>query len=189
GGAASLNGGNAWISVSNFPKASGGKTTGSAWVKANSAPVWASILKNWALGPGELHLGLDNGSGRLSIYTTQSNRGIIGPVIDGSSFSLGVWQYVTFVADGAAVHLYLNGAEVGTPAAYNGTLMTTLPCLGIGAKPNDTCTGADPGFPGFWNGLIDEARIFNTNLSAGRIATDYNNQSSPGTFYTVGAQE
>ncbi|MBZ5678332.1 MAG: hypothetical protein LAP61_29185, partial [Acidobacteriia bacterium] len=74
-------------------------------------------------------------------------------------------------------------------AAYNGTLMTTLPCLGIGAKPNDSCTGADPYTPGFWNGFIDEARISGTNLSAGRIATDYNNQISPGTFFSVGAQE
>ena len=189
GGAASLNGGNAWIFVPNVPKASGGRTTGSAWVKANSAPMWASILKNWANGPGEFHLGLDNASGKLSIYVTQSNRGVIGPVMNASPFKIGVWQYVTFVTDGSFVHLYLNGAEVGTAAAYNGTLLTSLPCLGIGAKPNDSCTGSDPRYPGFWNGLIDEARISSTNLSAGRIATDYNNQSSPSTFFKVGGQE
>ena len=59
GGAASLNGSNAWISVPNFPKASAGITTASAWVKANSTPVWASILKNWANGPGEFNFGLE----------------------------------------------------------------------------------------------------------------------------------
>jgi biopolymer transport protein ExbB len=32
---------------------------------------------------------------------------------------------------------------------------------------------------------LDEARISNTTRSAGWIATEYNNQNSPATFYTV----
>jgi hypothetical protein len=36
---------------------------------------------------------------------------------------------------------------------------------------------------------FDEFRISNTNLSAAWIATEYNNQNSPGTFFTVSTQQ
>ena len=36
-----------------------------------------------------------------------------------------------------------------------------------------------------WNGSIDEVRALDTTLSADWIKTEYNNQSSPGTFYSV----
>ena len=41
----------------------------------------------------------------------------------------------------------------------------------------------------FWNGIIDEVRVSNTNRSAAWIATEYNNQSSPAAFYSLGSQE
>jgi hypothetical protein len=41
----------------------------------------------------------------------------------------------------------------------------------------------------FYHGLIDELRISNTVRSAGWIATEYNNQSSPSTFLSEGSQE
>jgi hypothetical protein len=37
-------------------------------------------------------------------------------------------------------------------------------------------------------GLLDEVRISKTARSAGWIATEYNNQSNPSSFYTVAAQ-
>ena len=38
-------------------------------------------------------------------------------------------------------------------------------------------------------GTIDELRIASTARSAGWIATEFANQSSPATFYTVGAEQ
>jgi hypothetical protein len=39
------------------------------------------------------------------------------------------------------------------------------------------------------NGTMDEIRISGVVRSADWIATEYNNQFSPATFYTVGAQQ
>jgi hypothetical protein len=39
----------------------------------------------------------------------------------------------------------------------------------------------------YYDGLLDEVRISTTVRSADWVATEYNNQSSPSTFYTVGA--
>ena len=39
------------------------------------------------------------------------------------------------------------------------------------------------------NGDVDEIRLASTELSGTWFQTDYNNQSSPSTFYTLGSQE
>ena len=44
---------------------------------------------------------------------------------------------------------------------------------------------ADTTPPGIWNGLIDEVRVSSTARSADWVATEYSNQSSPGTFYSL----
>jgi hypothetical protein len=41
----------------------------------------------------------------------------------------------------------------------------------------------------YWDGVIDELRIRNDVLSPSWNTTKYNNQSSPTTFYWVGAEE
>src|SRR6202007_1417883 len=38
-----------------------------------------------------------------------------------------------------------------------------------------------------WGGYLEEFRVSKTIRSADWIATDYNNQSSPSTFYTIGS--
>ena len=39
-----------------------------------------------------------------------------------------------------------------------------------------------------WKGLIDEVRLSNTDRSACWIGTEYNNQSNPGTYVTLGSE-
>ena len=45
------------------------------------------------------------------------------------------------------------------------------------------------GYSRFWNGSIDEVRISNIVRSAAWLSTEYNNQQSPSSFYTVGPEE
>jgi hypothetical protein len=40
----------------------------------------------------------------------------------------------------------------------------------------------------YFNGDVDELRISSTNRSTNWIAAEYNNQSSPGTFITMGSE-
>jgi uncharacterized repeat protein (TIGR01451 family) len=113
-------------------------------------------------------------------------------VIDPGLFPLNSWQHVAFVADGAMLRLYRNGVEIGTPISYDGTLRTTLPCLSIGVKQNDSCTGPSPSASGFWDGLIDELSIYNRALSPAEIQSIFNAGSAgkckaaPATFTISG---
>jgi hypothetical protein len=95
------------------------------------------------------------------------------------------WRFVAWVYEGGTKrsHVYIDGAEVlnqvmtGTPNTVG-----TVGYLGYAEEP---VFGGSTGMVG----TLDEVRIANSALSAGWIATEFANQSSPGTFYTVGAEE
>src|SRR3989338_5281148 len=81
----------------------------------------------------------------------------------------------------ANVHIYLNGSEVTYQTTTNGATLDT--------DANDPfMIGAQGAGLRDWNGGIDEARVSNIIRSADWITTEYNNQSSPSTFYAVGAE-
>ena len=97
--------------------------------------------------------------------------------------SLGSWAYVvaTFSPTDNFMHLYLNGQEVGYSSASQpgNTIDSDSGPIGIAdlaINPYDANL----------EGIVDEVRIANTNLSAGWIATEYSNQSSPGAFFSLG---
>jgi hypothetical protein len=74
---------------------------------------------------------------------------------------------------------YVNAASDGT-ATPNGNVQT-------GTSP--FYIGQDPVTAGLlWNGMIDEVHVASVARSANWITTEYNNQNSPGTFSTLGAE-
>jgi hypothetical protein len=81
-------------------------------------------------------------------------------------------------------HLYVNGAEItGSPTTISG--INTQGTAGVIGHAPEPAYGTNTGLLG----TIDELRIATVARSAGWIATEYANQSSPSTFYTVGAEE
>src|SRR5213076_2975691 len=78
---------------------------------------------------------------------------------------------------GTNVQLYVNGTLAAGPTAYAYSLGSTYARIG-----SDNATD-------WFNGTIDEARLSNASRSADWIATEYNNQNSPSTFYNVGSAQ
>jgi len=90
------------------------------------------------------------------------------------------WQYLSMAwTDGAATNLYVDGV-LDTPSwgtTRSGTTnKSTKFLLGKGSKDGATSS---------WDGLIDEVRISNVELSTDWIATEYENMTAPATFHTV----
>ncbi|CAB1057424.1 Beta-galactosidase (EC [Olavius sp. associated proteobacterium Delta 1] len=95
------------------------------------------------------------------------------------------WHHVAYFMDdsGNSQKLYIDGIEEGSSnytesLSYSGLGSNTF----IGRHGNGN-TGMD------FNGTIDEVRVSSSARSVGWIQTEYNNQSSPGTFYSVDADE
>ncbi|TLX79080.1 MAG: LamG domain-containing protein [Thaumarchaeota archaeon] len=88
--------------------------------------------------------------------------------------SQGKWYYAVFTWNGTTNILYINGTRVGssTTAHQSGT-------------PSSFYVGTYSSLSELFNGNLDEIRISNIARSANWIATEYNNQASPSTFFTV----
>jgi hypothetical protein len=89
----------------------------------------------------------------------------------------GVLYWITVVKDTTTMRFYLNGSTDGTAAVGASISATTLD-LGIG----NNAAGSN----GF-DGSLGNIKISNVGRSADWITTEYNNESSPSTFYSIGS--
>ncbi|MHC4639449.1 MAG: DUF2341 domain-containing protein, partial [Planctomycetota bacterium] len=174
-GADDFAGDNDWIEFGSSIFPASGAFTVSAWVKADAISDH-SILSTRS-GGISVSKGLDLWflSSNLSARV-YDNGGTYSPT---HASSVSTWYYVTAVYDGANIGLYVNDLFKGENAGdYNGSGASTL---GIGNfRSNNTK---------WFNGIIDEVRISNTERPADWVKAEYRNQSSPATFYSVGSEE
>jgi hypothetical protein len=101
-----------------------------------------------------------------------------------STLTTGTWYHVAMTYNGTNIQGYLNGALVATAAASGD---------GTAAAPNEVAMGVhrinSAATSDFLKGMMDEARISELAMSADRIATEYNNQNDPATFWSLGSEE
>ncbi len=112
------------------------------------------------------HMGCDTGG-----YTVRSN----------GNYSLGVWYHLVARATSNMRYLYLNGVEQ-TENSNVMPLANTSQGMALGryyANNNDSSYA--------FSGILDEIRISNVARSADWITAQYNNQSSPSAFYSLGS--
>lgn len=170
--------------------------TVSAWVNADvlitgDPGQWNSIITK---GDGTEAAGNDhnyllgyNGSSGFGtvnrwLFVLENSSGTNCNLVGSTAAIAGNWYFVNGVFDdtGNTMYIYVNG-ELQNTLTCNLTVNTNARPVRIG----DDEHGAGVGF----NGRIDEARIYAATRSAGWVATEYNNQYSPSTFYSYGTSE
>jgi len=165
----SFNGVNQSLLAANSPQQNSPNTTISFWVKPTTLPA-----------NGEVYL-LSNGgyqerwkvsmpSHGKPVFTTHANGACCNDLDSGTPLTVGTWTHVVMVHDGAKDIIYFNGVKVNDRVAAGPLDATTKP-LGIGYDPIDNNY--------FFNGSLDEVRIYNIALTAAEIATLFANQSQP----------
>jgi len=82
---------------------------------------------------------------------------------------LNAWTHLAMTYDGSHVRLYVNG-ELDSSYAQSGPIYTTSNWLAFGCKPTGPWGGS--GTYAYFNGIIDEVRIYNRALSQQAIQTD-----------------
>ncbi|MHB8053174.1 MAG: DUF2341 domain-containing protein, partial [Methanoregula sp.] len=140
-----------------------------------------SIGGTYPGGPGaagDVAYGVDSDNiyiGRYSTMTVNNNNW---------HHLVGVWTAPSGTAiDPAQFSIYIDGNAAATTAATVGS--ATSPLTGL----NGTQIAQHQPWGMYLPGILDEVRISNSNRSANWILTEYRNQNSPSTFYTVGAKE
>ncbi len=158
-----------------------GNMTIEAWVNPTDYSNFNGILSKTAGNqPKPYDFYLVQGSG-IPVLFRGNGTGANSNVNATTAPPTGVWSHIVVTTSGSTVNHYLNGVPngsgnlgpAGTPA--NGTDIAY-----IGTR-SDLATR--------FKGGIDEVRISNGNLSADWIKTEFNNQSSPATFYNLGIEQ
>src|SRR5262249_55518295 len=79
-----------------------------------------------------------------------------------AALTANTWSHLALTYDGATVRLYVNGTQVASQA-QTGSLVTSTNALQI---------GGDSIYGQYFQGAIDEVRIYNVALTAAQIQTD-----------------
>ena len=168
--ALSFNGTNAWVTVPD--SATLDLTTGmtvEAWLKPATSSGWQSAVVKEQ--PGNLAYGMyantNLNRNEAEVYVGGATRSVNGT----SQLPVAAWSHVAATYDGTTLRLYLNGTQVAQ-LATSGSILTSSSPLRIGGN-------------GIWgeyfNGLIDEVRVYNRALSAAEIQNDMNVSVTPDT--------
>ena len=162
--------------------------TVSAWIKTtHNNNNWTS---NWSIvdfDRSEHFNFFVHGKGKASFSTRGSGINDFHGGNDGQ-LNDGEWHQMTGVFDGTKKFIYIDGVLVGTNNnPHNGSLLGTdtkrFGFIGDGSEAA-SFNGSRNGIN--FSGQLDEIRILNVAKSADWIATEFNNQTNPETFATLG---
>ena len=131
-----------------------------AWVKPSELTGLRNIVRKNASGNGYY---LRNNAGSIQSLLHWSD-GTYTPRL-GGTFSLGIWQHVAIVYDGNVRKHFKDGVEVGSWTENKTLSFETTAFVAIGR--NST------GDSEYWNGLIDEVRIYNRALTSEEIKAHF----------------
>ena len=162
------------------PLPGSGTHTISAWVRqeASNSNDALVVLGNGVCDQARwLHSRFSQGTVAYGFYCDDNLDS--GEDIQGDGFTLLHWTY----DDGAVSRLYRDGVQVGDPFDHEGEQSTVGDRGRIGNAPGRF--GPNMGL----NAVVDEVRISAVARSAAWIAAEHANQSSPGTFYTIGLEQ
>ncbi|MHA2203502.1 MAG: DUF2341 domain-containing protein, partial [Candidatus Hodarchaeales archaeon] len=95
---------------------------------------------------------------------------------------VGKWYHLVAVRDGSTIKIYVDGIEGAVTDTLNSMDDSSAFNLLIGRL-------VDPSDTRYFYGNIDEVRVSSTVRSSDWIATEYNNQHDPTSFYSVTSEE
>jgi beta-lactam-binding protein with PASTA domain len=183
GSALKFDGVNDWVTVTDTTNSPIDLTTGmtlEAWVNPSAMSGWETVLykERGVAGEGLLSYALYAHDGaplsggkavpagyvRLNNATQTTDKAVRGT----TKLPLNTWTHIATTYDGTVQRFYVNGVLVGTAnpivAPSLNTIVQSNGALRIGG--NASSTGE------FFQGLIDEVRVYNRALSASEIGTD-----------------
>jgi hypothetical protein len=169
GGALSFDGAGDTVSVSDYAALDlTNKMTLSAWVRPNALNDWTTvIMKERSGGLAYALYGSDNTNRPPAVYA--SIGGADRSAVGSGTLPLNTWTYLAGTYDGANFRLYVNGVLVKTQAR-TGNMATSNSPLRFGGN---NVWGE------YFNGLIDDARVYNVVLTQPEIQTDMNTPVGP----------
>ncbi|MEO6719375.1 MAG: DUF2341 domain-containing protein, partial [Ferruginibacter sp.] len=153
----------------------------SAWATLTTPdPNGAEII---SMGDNSV-LRYDEAGANKTSGVVYNGSGVWSTTASGINYAGTGWHYVTYTFDnvGHSQKVYVDGVQVATGSNASAPVYTSGGTNTFIGKHGNANVNMD------FDGTIDEARVAGASRSAGWVLTEYNNQNSPSTFYSVGAQ-
>ncbi len=153
-----------------------GDATWELWVLPTTLATFTTFLSHGAYGADGYYFQWSNQAaqpGAAAIVNGVIGFTVVSPSL---SFTAGVWSHIAFVKSGTMGTWFVNGAP--SLSTYVGTFASAARHLWLGRYDA----------PGGGAAVeLSEFRYSSAARSAAWIATNFNNQSNPSGFYTIGA--
>lgn len=148
----------------------------SAWIKHDNTTGDQAIVGRWAYGANKREWALYNHGGKLRfIVSTNGTDNAYWEADDTLPVDTG-WHHVAVVFFNGLVTMYFDGA------AIDGTYSTTLPTI-VNLDNGDGNIGSLGGTASYFNGSIDDVRIYRGVLDSDQIAFLYNDDDGTEVLY------
>ncbi len=160
GSALSFNGANSWVTVNdaNSLDLTMGMTL-EAWVNPRTLSSWRQVLLKERSGGLSYALYANTAGNRPAGYIRlSSDIGLSGT----SQVPINSWTHLATIYDGSALRLYVNGTLVGSRAVAGSIPASTSPLR----------MGGNAVWGEYFDGLIDEVRVYNRALTQAEIQND-----------------
>jgi len=146
------------------------KVTIEAWINPQSYPFYPGIVCKGNVGNyGESYcLFLEDGTGRLGFLLNSDGTSGGRTIIYSPPISQSTLTYAAVTYDGATMRMYINGAEVSNDVHIGGIFTTDYPVVIAKAERENS-----PYPTTFFNGILDEPRIWNIALTTDQIQSIY----------------
>jgi len=159
--ALSFDGVNDWVTVADSNSLDmTGALTMEAWVKPTSANGFGTVMFKERSGGDNYSLYAVNDTGHPPAVYLRTTAGfeLEGP----AALPLNAWSHLAATYDGSTLSLYVNG-NLASSIPANGAITTSTGALRIGGNSV---------FGDYFQGLIDEVRIYNRALNIGEVRSD-----------------
>ncbi len=143
----------------NFSNSANAPITLSVWINSDVTSNDGAFYRRIIVPGGDQDFTLVLKAGQLTVYYNNGQE-----LVDSNTISVGVWYHVVALYDGTRVRLYVNGDYVNSVVA-NLNSISSGP-IRIGAYLDES--------NGWWDGLIDDVKIYNYALTPDQILKEYN---------------
>ena len=186
-GAGVFNGSNQYMNTSAFSlSASPSVASFSAWTKTSSDlnnvrnTIFSTTPNNTAAN-WSIELSPQSPPGTRNYSVNVIYPGVFQFATPVNSYPTGGgWHHISFSRNGAGTSaiIYIDGVSQTVTSADTNGWTDSSEAKNIGARTSNQ----------YFNGSLDEIRYSNSVRSADWVKTEYNSQSSPSTFYTMGVE-
>ncbi|MBV9406152.1 MAG: DUF2341 domain-containing protein [Acidobacteriaceae bacterium] len=188
-GAAAFSGSSQYLTMGNVLDLGSSDFTLSAWAApANQSQFGPIVSKRQNSGGYQQYV---FGVGSVNSYgSAAAGKTIFLFLYDGATLQSyhtannivdGHWHDLVATRTSSGINIYVDGVNQPLVADAAGSASENIANSGL------FDIGFNSGF-NFYTGSIDEVRVSNIARSSDWIATEFNNQSSPATFYTIGSE-